>query len=244
MISTWDFAGADKLGPRGGGGRAPHRAPSSGAVPAPPCRRSTSTTTGAAGAPSSGSWWRTSRESETGAAIAGVAGAGADDYSVLKPKHSAFYATPLDLLAAPPAREPRAADRRRQRSVHRGERERRPDAGLRGDWSRARLRRCADRRRGIRTPCATSPSRKASRRRRPRASACLRRRRPARPVRFGAAERAVLRFGELPRVLARGEQLVAEALRGAIAARVAAAQEHAGFPARHRPRARRSGTAL
>ncbi|HEX4233748.1 MAG TPA: isochorismatase family cysteine hydrolase [Caldimonas sp.] len=37
-------------------------------------------------------------ESETGAAIAGHLLPGDDDYSVLKPKHSAFYATPLDLL--------------------------------------------------------------------------------------------------------------------------------------------------
>ena len=37
-------------------------------------------------------------ESETGAAIAGHLQPGDDDYSVLKPKHSAFYATPLDLL--------------------------------------------------------------------------------------------------------------------------------------------------
>jgi len=37
-------------------------------------------------------------ESETGAAIAEQLQPGAGDYSVLKPKQSAFYATPLDLL--------------------------------------------------------------------------------------------------------------------------------------------------
>jgi nicotinamidase-related amidase len=37
-------------------------------------------------------------ESATGAAIAKHLQPGDDDYSVLKPKHSAFYATPLDLL--------------------------------------------------------------------------------------------------------------------------------------------------
>jgi nicotinamidase-related amidase len=37
-------------------------------------------------------------ESETGAAIAAHLLPGDDDYAVLKPKHSAFYATPLDLL--------------------------------------------------------------------------------------------------------------------------------------------------
>jgi len=37
-------------------------------------------------------------ESTTGAAIAEQLQPGDDDYSVLKPKHSAFYATPLDLL--------------------------------------------------------------------------------------------------------------------------------------------------
>ena len=37
-------------------------------------------------------------ESEAGAAIAEQLEPGGDDYSVLKPKHSAFYATPLDLL--------------------------------------------------------------------------------------------------------------------------------------------------
>ena len=37
-------------------------------------------------------------QSKAGAAIATSLLPGADDYSVLKPKHSAFYATPLDLL--------------------------------------------------------------------------------------------------------------------------------------------------
>src|SRR3982751_4641808 len=37
-------------------------------------------------------------ESETGASIAESLQPDEDDYSVLKPKHSAFYATPLDLL--------------------------------------------------------------------------------------------------------------------------------------------------
>src|SRR5205085_4687055 len=37
-------------------------------------------------------------ESQVGAAIAESLQPDEDDYSVLKPKHSAFYATPLDLL--------------------------------------------------------------------------------------------------------------------------------------------------
>src|SRR6185369_15103227 len=37
-------------------------------------------------------------DSPTGAAIAEQLRPGEDDYSVLKPKHSVFYATPLDLL--------------------------------------------------------------------------------------------------------------------------------------------------
>ena len=97
MISTWEFAGADKLGPP-----AMEIAPRIGAL-----RRRCA----AADVPTifvndnHGRWRsefrelvRLSTQSETGAAIARSLAPGDADYSVLKPKHSVFYATPLDLL--------------------------------------------------------------------------------------------------------------------------------------------------
>lgn len=98
MISTWDFTDADKLA-RG----ATAIAPRIGALKRR-CVR--------AGAPviyvndNRGRWRSEFRElvrvsvdeSRTGAAIAKHLQPDDDDYSVLKPKHSAFYATPLDLL--------------------------------------------------------------------------------------------------------------------------------------------------
>ena len=98
MISTWDFVDAGKLVRA-----AVAIAPRIGALK----RRCVS-----AGVPviyvndNRGRWRSEFRElvrvsiaeSETGAAIAKSLAPGDDDYSVLKPKHSAFYATPLDLL--------------------------------------------------------------------------------------------------------------------------------------------------
>ena len=98
MISSWDFPGADKLAKV-----ALAIAPKIGALKQR-CVR--------AGVPvvfvndNRGRWRSEFRglvrlsmeESEVGAAIAERLQPGDDDYSVLKPKHSAFYATPLDLL--------------------------------------------------------------------------------------------------------------------------------------------------
>lgn len=98
MISTWDFADGDKLARA-----AVAIAPRIGALK----RRC-----GRAGVPvvyvndNRGRWRSEFRElvrisvaeSEIGAKIAQSLMPGEDDYSVLKPKHSAFYATPLDLL--------------------------------------------------------------------------------------------------------------------------------------------------
>ena len=98
MISTWDFPDADKLAPA-----AVAIAPRIGALK----RRCV-----AAGVPviyvnDNRDRWRSEfrelvrvsiAESDAGAAIAERLLPGDDDYSVLKPKHSAFYATPLDLL--------------------------------------------------------------------------------------------------------------------------------------------------
>ena len=98
MISTWDFADADKLAPA-----AVAIAPRIGALKRR-CAR--------AGVPvvyvnDNRDRWRSefkelvrvsAAESKAGAAIAESLIPGDDDYSVLKPKHSAFYATPLDLL--------------------------------------------------------------------------------------------------------------------------------------------------
>jgi nicotinamidase-related amidase len=98
MISTWDFAGADKIVRA-----ALAIAPRIGALKRR-CLR--------AGVPviyvndNRGRWRSEFRElvrvsvesSEAGAAIAASLLPRDYDYSVLKPKHSAFYATPLDLL--------------------------------------------------------------------------------------------------------------------------------------------------
>jgi len=98
MISTWDFKDADRI-VRG----AIAIAPRIGALKRR-CAR--------VGVPviyvndNRGRWRSEFRElvrasideSETGAAIAKHLHPDDDDYSVLKPKHSAFYATPLDLL--------------------------------------------------------------------------------------------------------------------------------------------------
>ena len=98
MISSWDFADADKLAPA-----AIAIAPRIGALKRR-CLR--------AGVPviyvnDNRGRWRSEFselvrvsivESEAGAAIAKSLEPQGDDYSVLKPKHSAFYATPLDLL--------------------------------------------------------------------------------------------------------------------------------------------------
>ena len=98
MVSTWDFEGGDRLG------RAARAiAPRVGALK----QRCVG-----AGVPvvfvndNRGRWRSEFRElvrvamteSEAGAAILECLQPGDDDYSVLKPKHSAFYATPLDLL--------------------------------------------------------------------------------------------------------------------------------------------------
>jgi len=98
MISTWDFAGAEKI-VRGAVAIAPRIA-----ALKQRCVR--------AGVPviyvndNRGRWRSEFRElvrvsiveSEAGAEIAKHLQPGEGDYSVLKPKHSAFYATPLDLL--------------------------------------------------------------------------------------------------------------------------------------------------
>jgi nicotinamidase-related amidase len=98
MISTWDFDGADKMV-----AAAIAIAPRIGALKRR-CSR--------AGVPAiyvndnRGRWRSEFRElvrvsvaeSNTGAAIAKHLAPHDEDYSVLKPKHSAFYATPLDLL--------------------------------------------------------------------------------------------------------------------------------------------------
>jgi nicotinamidase-related amidase len=97
MISTWDFAGAEKI-VRGAVAIAPRIA-----ALKQRCVR--------AGVPvvyvndNRGRWRsefrelvRQSRDNETGAAIAQHLQPVEADYSVLKPKQSVFYATPLDLL--------------------------------------------------------------------------------------------------------------------------------------------------
>ena len=98
MISTWDFDGADKMVPG-----ATAIAPRIGALKRR-CVR--------AGVPviyvndNRGRWRSEFRElvrasidqGKTGATIAKHLQPEDGDYSVLKPKHSAFYATPLDLL--------------------------------------------------------------------------------------------------------------------------------------------------
>ena len=98
MISTWDFSDADKVVP--------------GAIAIAPRIGALKRRCARAGVPvvfvndNRGRWRSEFRElvrlsieeSETGAAIAEHLQPDDDDYSVLKPKHSAFYATPLDLL--------------------------------------------------------------------------------------------------------------------------------------------------
>lgn len=97
MVSTWEFVDGDKLARA-----AKAIAPRIGALKAR-CV--------AAGVPvvfvnDNRGRWRSefrelvgvSRGNPTGAAIAAQLEPGEQDYSVLKPKHSAFYATPLDLL--------------------------------------------------------------------------------------------------------------------------------------------------
>jgi len=98
MISTWDFEGAEKIV-----AAAVAIAPHIGTLKRR-CVR--------AGVPvvyvnDNRGRWRSEfselvrisiAESRTGAAIAKHLQPGDGDYSVLKPKHSAFYATPLDLL--------------------------------------------------------------------------------------------------------------------------------------------------
>jgi nicotinamidase-related amidase len=98
MISTWDFPDADRLAPR-----AAAIAPRIGALKRR-CAR--------AGMPAiyvndNRERWRSefreiarlaAEASATGTAIARSLAPGDDDYAVLKPKHSVFFATPLDLL--------------------------------------------------------------------------------------------------------------------------------------------------
>jgi nicotinamidase-related amidase len=98
MISTWDFPNGDKLA-------------RAAAAIAPRIGRLKDRCQGA-GVPTifvndNRGRWRSefrelvriaARDSEPGAAIVERLAPSEDDYSVLKPKHSAFYATPLDLL--------------------------------------------------------------------------------------------------------------------------------------------------
>ena len=98
MISTWDFPGGDKLG------RAARLiAPRIGALK----QRCDRARIPVVFVNDNRGRWRSefrelvaiaAGESETGAAIAESLAPHDDDYSVLKPKQSAFYATPLDLL--------------------------------------------------------------------------------------------------------------------------------------------------
>ena len=98
MISTWDFEGAEKI-VAAAGAIAPHI----GALK----RRCVRAGVPAVYVNDNRGRWRSEfselvrisiAESRTGAAIAKHLQPGDGDYSVLKPKHSAFYATPLDLL--------------------------------------------------------------------------------------------------------------------------------------------------
>ncbi len=98
MISAWDFVDAERLAP--------------GAVAIAPRVAALKRRCARAGVPTiyvndNRDRWRSEfRELATlaahasgpGAAIARSLAPGADDYAVLKPKHSAFFATPLDLL--------------------------------------------------------------------------------------------------------------------------------------------------
>jgi len=98
MISTWDFADGDKLARAAAAiapriGKLKERCADAG-VPVIYVNDNRDR-------------WRSEfrelvrvsvEQSKAGAAIAASLRPGDDDYSVLKPKHSAFYATPLDLL--------------------------------------------------------------------------------------------------------------------------------------------------
>ena len=98
MVSSWDFPDAGALAPA-----ALAIAPRIGAIE----RRCRSVGVPVVFVNDNRGRWRSEfrelvrasiAESTTGAAIAEQLQPGDDDYSVLKPKHSAFYATPLDLL--------------------------------------------------------------------------------------------------------------------------------------------------
>jgi nicotinamidase-related amidase len=97
MISTWDFDGAERLAPA-----AAAIAPVIGALK----RRCVAVGVPVIYVNDNRDRWRSefralvrlSLENETGARIAQSLAPSDDDYSVLKPKHSVFYATPLDLL--------------------------------------------------------------------------------------------------------------------------------------------------
>jgi len=98
MISTWDFEGAEKIV-----AAAVAIAPHIGTLK----RRCVRAGVPAVYVNDNRGRWRSEfselvrisiAESRTGAAIAKHLQPGDGDYSVLKPKHSAFYATPLDLL--------------------------------------------------------------------------------------------------------------------------------------------------
>ena len=97
MISSWDFDGADRLGPA-----ALAIAPHIGALK----QRCSEVGVPAVFVNDNRGRWRSefrelvrqSRDNETGAAIAQHLQPVEADYSVLKPKQSVFYATPLDLL--------------------------------------------------------------------------------------------------------------------------------------------------
>jgi nicotinamidase-related amidase len=98
MISTWDFPDAEKLAPRAAA-IAPHIAALK--------KRCTRVAIPTIYVNDNRDRWRSefraiaqlaAGESEFGAEIARTLGPGDDDYAVLKPKHSAFFATPFDLL--------------------------------------------------------------------------------------------------------------------------------------------------
>ena len=98
MISTWDFDDAERLGPA--------------AVAIAPAIATLARRCSAAGIPviyanDNRGRWRSefseivrlsSKSGPTGAEIAELLRPGDSHYAVLKPKHSAFFATPLDLL--------------------------------------------------------------------------------------------------------------------------------------------------
>jgi nicotinamidase-related amidase len=98
MISSWDFPDSDKLAPR-----AVAIAPRIGALK----QRCAHSGVPAISVNDNRERWRSefreiarlaAEASAAGAAIARSLAPGDDDYAVLKPKHSVFFATPLDLL--------------------------------------------------------------------------------------------------------------------------------------------------